>query len=77
MGVGKKCVYLDTEVTSINVVAQEEVTRGCWAAAELKQFHEVVLGIVRTGGHSIAPIARKDSHIGRGYHRRLTGGDGR
>lgn len=77
MGVGKKCVYLDTEVTSINVVAQEEVTRGCWAAAELKQFHEVVLGIVRTGGHSIAPMARKDSHIGRGYHRRLTGGDGR
>ena len=36
---------LDTEVPSVDVVTQEEVSRVRWTATKLKQLHKVVLGI--------------------------------
>lgn len=43
-------LYLDTEVASIDVVAQEEVSRGFWAAPFLEELHEVILHITSMNG---------------------------
>ena len=36
--------HLDAEVTPVNVVPQEQVARSLWIPADLKEFHQVVLG---------------------------------
>ena len=38
-------MYLDTEVASVNVISQEEVSCGCRVPTDLKEFHQVVLAV--------------------------------
>lgn len=35
--------YLDTEVTTVDVITQEEVARVCGVTANFKQLHQIVV----------------------------------
>lgn len=35
--------YFDGEVSSVDIVAQKEISRRSWVAANLEEFHQVVL----------------------------------
>jgi hypothetical protein len=63
----KDRTHLDAKVASIHVVAQEEVRRIRRAAPDLEQLHQVVLWLV-----SLRRLwLQKNTHIGRGCHRKL------
>jgi hypothetical protein len=42
---GSNAAYLNAEVTSVNVVSQEEIPCGGGVAADLEEFHQVVLAM--------------------------------
>lgn len=37
--------YLNTEITSVNVISQEEISCGSRITADLEEFHQVVLAM--------------------------------
>lgn len=39
-----KVTHLYREVTSVYIVAQEQISRLCWVSSNLEQFHQIVLG---------------------------------
>jgi hypothetical protein len=65
-------LYLNTEVASVNIVSQEEIPRGSGVAADLEEFHQVVLAMISSGcvPEQVFKVGR-NPHIGREYRHKL------
>ena len=66
-------MYLDAEIASVNIVSQEEISRGSGIATDFKEFHQVVLVISLERVQRLLKVGR-DSRIDHGYHRKLRSG---
>lgn len=62
---------LDAEISSINVITQEEIPRIRRASANFKQFHQIVLRNEHVNV-AYAEICIYNEHIDRGYRHRLS-----
>ena len=65
--------HFDAEVTSVNIVSEEEIASLGGFATDFKEFHEIKLRIQYLAGLA-GSKTMECAHIGHGCHRRLERG---